>query len=241
MHRSRLFTVFAGSLVAAFMLPAVAFASEPPTPTPAPLPSINLHCARVIPAGHPNRDRVVCHWTALDGVEVRAYRLWKIVDAPVAKARHIIARVPADKPLRHVDWRIFDGHKYSYRVVAIGKDGARVGISNVESFRIGRPAQKLNMNCAYLIGDSKQGVTCHWSKSMHRGAVRYVVARSVDGGAREVIHRSGKHARRGFLDTDVTAGQTIRYKVVALTANGRVVGVGLDTIVVPTIVPAAAS
>ena len=241
MHRSRLFTVFAGALMAAFLLPAVALASEPPTPTPTPLPSFALRCALVIPAGHPNRERVACHWAAATGVEVKAYRLWRIVDAPLGRPRHLIARVKPDKPLNHVDHHIVAGHRYSYRVIAIGADGKRVAASNVQSLRVGRPAQKLGLHCAYLIGDAKQGVTCHWSKSVHRGAVRYVVARSVDGGAREIIHRSGKHARRAVFDTDVTAGQTIRYKVVALTANGRVVGVGMDTIVVPTIVTPSAS
>ena len=239
MRRSRLFTVFAGTLIAAFLLPAVALASEPPAP--APLPTFSLHCALVIPAGHPNRERVACRWAAATGVQVRAYRLWRVVDPGLGRGRHLVARVAADQPLRAVDHRILQGHRYSYRVIAIGTDGKRVAESNIQSIRVGRPAAKLAMSCAYLIGDAKQGVTCHWSKSVHRGAVRYVVTRSVDGGAREVIHRSGKHARRAFLDTDVAAGQSIQYRVFALTRNGRVVGIGTDTIVVPTIVTPLAS
>ena len=86
-------------------------------------------------------------------------------------------------------------------MVAIGTDGKRVAESNVESIRVGRPAQKLAMNCVFLIDDARQGVTCHWSASVRRGAVRYVVTRAVDGGAREVIHRSGEHARRGRSST----------------------------------------
>jgi hypothetical protein len=239
MRRSRLFTVFAGTLMAAFLLPAVALASEPPTPTP--LPTFALHCALVIPAGHPNRERVACHWAAASGVQVRAYRLWRVVDPGLGRGRHLVARVTPDQPLRAVDHNILPGHRYSYRVVAIGTDGKRVALSNVESIRVGRPAQKLAMACAYLIGDARQGVTCHWSASVRRGAVRYVVTRAVNGGAREIIHRSGIHARRGLFDTDVAAGQTIRYRVFALTANGRVVGIGADSIVVPTIVTPLAS
>jgi hypothetical protein len=68
--------------------------------------------------------------------------------------------------------------------------------------------------------------------------VRYVLYRSVDGGARAKIYRTGLDGRRVFLDQDVAAGQTIRYAVVALTARGRVVGVGgPDTVVVPTLAP----
>ena len=42
--------------------------------------------------------------------------------------------------------------------------------------------------------------------------------------------------RRSFFDTDVAAGQSIRYKVFALAGDGRIVGVSrVDTVLVPTI------
>ena len=60
--------------------------------------------------------------------------------------------------------------------------------------------------------------------------------RSVDGAARQAIYRTPLNGRRSFLDTDVKAGQTVRYAVVALAADGRVVGIGgPDTVKIPEV------
>jgi hypothetical protein len=239
-------TLLGGALLTAFLLPSVALAGTPttaPAATTAPTaPNIVLRCARVIPAAHPANDRVVCHWSALTGVGVRAYRLYRFVDAPLGRPRQLVARVTPDMPLRAVDRNITDGHRYSYRVVAIGTDGSRVGHSNLVSLRVGRPAQALALKCVFLVDGTTQGVACHWNAATNRPAtVRYVLYRSVDGAARQWLYRTGAHGRRSFLDTKVMAGQTIRYKVVALTADGRVVGIGRDSIVVPTVVTSLAS
>ncbi|HEY4190530.1 MAG TPA: hypothetical protein VGM28_08930 [Candidatus Limnocylindrales bacterium] len=244
MHRSRLVTLLGGALLAAFLLPSVALAGTPAanaaTVTPV-TPNITMHCARIIPAGRPAHDRVVCRWTAVTGVDVRAYRLYRFVDGPL-HARQLVARVTPDKPLRGVDWHISDGHHYTYRVVAIGTDGKRVGESNFVGLRVGRPAQALGLKCVFLVDGAKEGVACHWNAATNRpGTMKYVLFRSVDGGAWQWLHRTGKHGHRYFLDTKVTAGQTIRYKVFAVAGDGRVVGIGRDSIVVPTVVTPTAS
>ena len=233
MRRSRLVTILGGTLLAAFLLPSVALASAPPTVEP----NIKLHCALVIPAGHPARERVACGWSAVEGVDVRAYRLWRVVDAGLGRPRQLVARVPSDEPLRAVDLNIRRGHSYTYRVVAIGTDGSRVGVSNRVWLRVGWKVEKLGLNCAYVIDNAREGVACHWAKADRPGAKRYVLVRSVDGGPRERIYRTGADGRRSFFDTDVAAGQTIRYKVFAIAHDGRIVGVGgPDDVVVPTIV-----
>ena len=233
MRRSRLVTILGGSLLAAFLLPTVALASAPPTVEP----NIKLRCALVIPAGHPARERVTCGWSAVEGVDVRAYRVWKTVDAGLGRPRHLIARVAADQPLRIADPHIRRGHSYTYRVVAIGTDGSRVGISNRVWLRVGWKVEKLGLNCAYVIDSAREGVACHWAKADRPGAKRYVLVRSVDGGPRERIYRTGGHGHRSFFDTDVAAGQSITYKVFALARDGRIVGIGgPDVVVVPTIV-----
>jgi hypothetical protein len=236
MRRSRLLTLLGGSLLAAFLLPSLAAAGTPAATTPAADPTIKLRCALVIPAGSPARERVGCGWSALTGVDVRAYRVWKTVDAGLGRPRHLIARVAPDEPLRIVDHHIRRGHTYTYRVVAIGTDGSRVGISNAEWLRVGWRAEKIGLNCAYVIDAARQGVACHWAKADRPGAARYVLVRSVDGGAREPIYRTGENGRRSFFDTDVAAGQSIRYKVFAIAADGRIVGVSrADTVLVPTL------
>ncbi len=237
MRRSRLLTLLGGTLLAALLLPSLAVAAVPTTTTAPGDPTIKLHCALVIPAGHPARERVGCGWTAVTGVDVRAYRVWKTVDAGIGRPRHLIARVKPNEPLRVVDPNIRRGHTYTYRVVAIGTDGARVGFSNAEWLRVGWRAEKIALNCAFVIDAARQGVACHWSKVDRPHATRFVLVRSVDGGPRERIYRTPADGRRSYFDTDVAAGQSIRYKVFALAGDGRVVGVSrADTVLVPTVV-----
>jgi hypothetical protein len=236
MRRSRLLALLGGTLLAALLLPSLAVAADPSATTAPVVPTIRLHCALVIPAGHPARERVVCGWTAVTGVDVRAYRVWKTVDAGLGRPRHLIARVTPGEPLRVVDPDIRRGHTYTYRVVAIGTDGARVGVSNAEFLRVGWQAERIALNCAYVIDAARQGVACHWAKADRPAAVRFVLVRSVDGGPRERIYRTGVDGRRSFFDTDVAAGQSIRYKVFALAGDGRIVGISrADTVLVPTI------
>ena len=235
MRRTRLLTLLGGTLLAALLLPSLAVAAEPTTTTPV-APTIRLHCALVIPAGHPARERIACGWSALTGVDVRAYRVWKTVDAGLGRPRHLLARVTPNEPLRVVDPNIRRGHTYTYRVVAIGTDGTRVGVSNAEWLRVGWSAEKIALNCAYVIDAARQGVACHWAKADRPAAARFVLVRSVDGGPRQPIYRTGADGRRSFFDTDVAAGQSIRYKVFALARDGRIVGVSrVDTVLVPTI------
>ena len=99
MRRSRLVTLLGGTLLAAFLLPSVALGGAPASGTAAD-PNIKLGCALVIPAGHPNRERVACRWSAVTGVDVRAYRVWRIVDPGLGRGRHLIARVTPDEHQR---------------------------------------------------------------------------------------------------------------------------------------------
>ena len=163
--------------------------------------------------------------------------MWKTVDAGLGRPRHLIARVTPDQPLRIVDHHIRRGHTYTYRVVAIGTDGSRVGVSNAESLRVGWRAEKIGLNCAYVIDAARQGVACHWAKADRPGAARFVLVPL--GRRRRRASRSTARAlngRRSYFDTDVAAGQSIRYKVFALAADGRIVGVSrADTVLVPTL------
>jgi len=244
MRRPRRLTLLGGVLLATLLLPATALGATPSTasnavtaaPAAAP-PSIRLACATVIPAAHPANVRIACHWSAIASTDVKAYRVWRVVDAPLGRPRQLIATVAPTDPLRHVDRNVSTGHRYSYQVVAVAGDGKRLGVSNVVSIRIGRPPQVLGLHCVYVIDGMTQGVLCHWTASTRPAAVRFVLFRSVDGGARQAVYRVGIDGRRSFLDTDVKAGQVIRYRVLALAADGRVVGAsGVERIVVPTVI-----
>ncbi len=245
MRRSRLVQLVGGAAIAASLLmPSTAMASNgnPPTagvatgalPATVSAPSIKLGCALVVrnPLGPAAPYRaIVCRWTAPDGVGVRAYRLRRIVDAPNPARRRLIATVPATDPLRHADRRISRGHDYTYLVVAVGSDGSRVAVSNRVTVHVGRPAQTLRMGCTIASTGDQRGVACRWSRTSRPAAVGYVLLRSVDGGARERIYRTGIHGPRVFVDLDVKAGQKVRYAVLAVAESGRVVGLGGPVVV----------
>jgi hypothetical protein len=247
MRRTRLARFLGTALLAALLLPQAALAGSPAATTAGTpsvvattatteLPRFRLGCALVVPnplAATADR-RIVCRWVAPDGVDVRAYRVWRIVDLGTGRPRHLLATIAADQPLRYADHGIKRGHSYTYRVVALGADGSRVARSNRVTVHVGRRPQVLRFNCAYVIDTDRQGVACHWSATTRRAAVRYVLYRSVDGGPREVVDRVRINGHRRFFDTDVAPGQTIRYAVVAKTRTGRVVAIGgPDTVLVP--------
>jgi hypothetical protein len=243
MRRSLLVTTL-GVVMAALLLPSAVLASTAPpagaaaTPATVTTPSIALGCALVIAVPRTATPAIVCKWTAPASVTVKTYRVWRSVDG---KPRVLVATVSPDQPLRHADRAIRPGHLYSYRVVAVGTDGSRVGVSKLVSVRYARAAEKLAFNCAYVIDGAMRGVKCNWAASTRPAAIRYVLFRSVDGAARQVVYRTRLNGTRRFLDTGVTAGQKVRYAVVALAADGRIVGVGgPDTVLIPTIVPAVA-
>ncbi len=230
MQRARLARTLAAALMAALLLPQVAVAASTATT----LPTIRLACAVVVPnplsPTAPNRA-VVCKWVAPDGVAVKTYRLYRSVDGG---ARSRIASVAGDARLRHADFRIRTGHTYRYLVTGVNAEGTRVAKSAVVKVYVGRPAEALRFNCAVVIDEGASSVICRWSDTTRRSAVKYVLYRSVNGGAREAIYRTGEDGRRAFRDRDVKPGQAIRYAVVAVNGSGRIVAFGgPDRVVIP--------
>jgi hypothetical protein len=242
MRRTRFVTLLGGVLMAAVMLPSTALAAPVPaagsTASPATVttPAIDLTCRLNLAVMTEAKPHVVCSWNAFAG-EVARYRVWRSVDD---RPRELVGHVAADQALRFVDRSIAGGHAYHYRVAAIRADGARLAISDLATVRYGRAPEVLRFNCAFIVDGATSGARCTWAASTRPAAVRYVLFRSVDGAAREVVYRTPLNGRRAYLDKDVAAGQSIRYAVVALAVDGRVVGIGgPDTVVIPTVqVPA---
>jgi fibronectin type 3 domain-containing protein len=234
MHRPRLARIVLAALAAALLLPSAALAA-PTAAAAASIPvTIPLSCKLVVPnplsSIAPNRA-VVCKWTAPAGVDVAAYRVRRSVDAG---RRVLVATIPGDGTLRYADRNIRTGHAYRYVVVAVGADTSRLARSSVVTVKVGRQPQALRFNCVAVIDTSSTAVRCHWSPTTRPAAVRYVLWRSVDGGAREAVYRTRIDGRRTFVDTDVKPGQTIRYAVVAVTRTGRIVAIGgPDVVKVP--------
>ncbi len=244
MRRTLLATTL-GVVMAALLLPTVALAGSAPsatTGTVAPAtettPVIDLSCRLDLAVMTTAKPHVVCTWNAFAGAPVRAYRIWRSVDG---HPRQWVGRVTPDQPLRFVDRTIVGGHAYHYRIAVIGTDGARLGVSDLATVRYQRAPEKLAFNCLYIIDGSISGARCHWAASTRPAAVRYVLFRSVDGAARQVVYRTRLNGVRTYLDKSVSAGQSVKYAVVAFASDGRVVGIGgPDVVVVPTPAPATA-
>ena len=235
MRRPRLTRLLGAAMLVAVLLPQSTFAATPSASTVvvAP-PAIKLACALVVPnpldAIAPNRA-IVCRWTAPTGVDVSAYRLWRSVNAG---PRHLIATVAPTSALRHADRNIRTGTTYHYFVAAIGKAGTRVARSNVASVHVVIPAQAIAFNCVVVIDNTTTHARCNWAATTRSTAVRYVLWRSVNGGPRQVVYRTGITGHRYFTDANVKPGQVIRYAVVALDKAGRIVAFGgRDTVHIP--------
>jgi hypothetical protein len=195
--------------------------------TDRPLRTMRLGCTRFV--SDATGLAVGCRWSAVDVDTLRGYQLWRVVDAP--GTRRLIATVPAGEPLRFVDRNVSRGHRYTYVVLALAIDGSRLGRGGPVVVPIPAPDDALRMACELArIGDVR-GVACKWSATDHPAAVRYVLYRSVDGGAREAIYRAGLDGRRSFLDRAVRRGQSIRYSVVVFDTAGHVVGRGGPVVV----------
>jgi hypothetical protein len=183
---------------------------------------------------------IKCRWSALDSPRVLVYQLWRIKDAADGGTRRLIARILSGDAPRFRDTRVKAGHTYTYRVVARAASGRRIAASRLVTVRIPLPDEVLRMACALGSAGDQRGVVCNWSEAMHPRAAGYVLWRSVDGGAREKIYRTGLDGRRGFLDTKVRPGQSIRYAVVVVNRLGHKVGKGGPVVVnIPEVDPQA--
>ena len=238
MRRSRLLTLLGGTAPGRAAAPV---ARRRPRgrrrPTPV-APTIKLHCALVIPAGHPARERVGCGWSARHGR--RRPRLPPVEDrrrragpaAPPPRPRHArTSRSASSTPTSGAATRTPTG---SWRSAPTGSALASATPSGSAS---AVPAAKLALNCAYVIDAARQGVACHWAKADRpaRGTLRAV--RSVDGGAprADLPHRRPTAAGRSSTRTSRPASRSAT-RCSPSTADGRVVGVSrADTVLVPTI------
>lgn len=183
---------------------------------------------------------IECRWSAVDSARVRVYQVWRIKDAADGGQRRLVARIRADAPLAYTDARVSAGHTYTYKVVARTASGRRIAVSRLVTVRFPVPDEVLRLACAVDATADEPAVTCKWSEATHPRAARYVLWRSVDGGARERIYRTGLDGRRTFTDTDVEAGQAIRYVVVVKSRAGHRVGRGGPVVVaIPPVVAAA--
>ncbi len=76
---------------------------------------------------------------------------------------------------------------------------------------------------ARLGGTADHGVFCRWAKPNTRRAGGYKLARKHGDEARSIVFRTRDLHHNWFLDTDVVAGDTYKYKVGTVAHGGAVI------------------
>lgn len=181
---------------------------------------LRLGCA---PDDIDGRRGVVCRWSEASDPNTRAYRLYRSVDGA---AREVVATVGADGRLGHFDTDVSAPSRIVYGVVSLGPGGRLLGRSAPARVQYGPLDEQLRLSCTpENIGDTR-GVLCRWSATSAPHARGYLLYRSADGDARNVIARVGLDRRLAHFDTDVAAGSAYVYGVVAVDRTGEILAVG---------------
>ncbi len=105
--------------------------------------------------------------------------------------------------------------------LAIGLIAAAPAASAVDPVRV----DALRLGCRLASADEQRAIVCVWSHIEAREVAGYRLFRSVDGGERAVIFRTGPDGPQRFADFDIRPGHRFRYAVAAYNADGRVLAV----------------
>jgi hypothetical protein len=89
-----------------------------------------------------------------------------------------------------------------------------------------QPFEQLRLSCDVEIVGDHRGVLCRWSPTQQSTARAYQLYRIVDGSPRRLLTTVGADGRLAYFDTDLSAPSEVTYGVVALSRNGRVIGIG---------------
>jgi hypothetical protein len=174
-------------------------------------------------------EGIGCDWSPVDHPRAAGYRLWRAVDVPDPEHhRAVVFRTGDLAHTRFLDTEVRPGHTFHYAVEVVGHGGGSLAWSN--TVRVELPperAQDLALRCEGVrrTEDHPAGIACGWDASVHPAFAGYRLVRS-DGDERIVVFRTGDRAVTRYLDIEVRPGATYLYAVEAVTADGRVVGVG---------------
>ena len=207
-------------------------ASSPPT-TPASIDT-RLACRIVRDTDPPDRRAgIACAWTGVHHPKAAGYRLWRAVDVPDPEHhRTVIFRTRDLDHTRHLDAEIRPGHTFHYAVQVVGTDGGSLAWSN--TVRVVVPplpdrVEALRLGCEGVRADTdppgvhRPGIACRWSPSTRPAFAFYRLIRG-DGEERVVVFRTDDRRGTHHLDIEVEPGQSYRYVIEAVAADGRVVG-----------------
>lgn len=174
------------------------------------------------------RGSVECVWAVRPDVAVAGWQLWNIQLRPEHGQRKLVAELGAET-LAHVDFEVLVPATYLYVVLGLDADGAIIAKSAPVSVMLVSAShdEVLRLHCRATIGDdrpdSARVIGCGRSESSVESAIGYVLWRSVDGGDRSVVGRTGLDTNT-FIDTEVSVGHRYTYVVTAVDKSGEVVG-----------------
>lgn len=165
---------------------------------------------------------VACRWSASHHPDFAGYRLVR----GDGDERVVVFRTRDVDAVRHLDATVTPGQRYRYAIQVVDAEGRVIGQGGPAVAGIPEPPrQMLRFACERASDGEHRGIACRWSAAT--GEVRgYVLYRSVDGGAREAIYRAGADGRLGHFDGPLRPGHRYTYAVVALGADGEVLGGG---------------
>lgn len=204
-----------------------------PTTTPGSVDT-RLACRIVRDTDPPDRRAgIACAWTGVHHPKAVGYRLWRAVDVSDPEHhRTVIFRTRDLDHTRHLDAEIRPGHTFHYAVQVVGTDGGALAWSN--TVRIVVPplpdrVEALRLGCDGVRADTdppgvhRPGIACRWSPSTRPDFAFYRLIRG-GGEERVVVFRTDDRRGTRHLDIEVEPGQSYRYVIEAVAADGHVVG-----------------
>jgi hypothetical protein len=193
--------------------------------------AVKLRCGAKVSdrAAEAHAAAVACEWSARDDLDVRSWQLWNLQIRPERGSRNLVVEVGADVT-SHLDTQVTAPAVYIYAVLGLDGDGEIIARSRLQVVKLERRDHKvepMRLECAaHRAGtDRLPAVTvgCHWSEVSNDAAVGYVIWKSVDGGARTVLARTGLETTE-IRDEAVTFGHRYTYVATAVDSASHVVG-----------------
>lgn len=165
---------------------------------------------------------VGCHWSPSTHPRFAGYRLVR----SDGHQRVVVLRTPDVEVVRHLDPTVAPGVRYRYVIEVLDAHGGVIGRGGPVTAGVPKPdPQDLRFGCEAASDGDVRGIACRWMAA--EGEARgYVLYRSVDGGARGAIYRTGPDGRLHHFDGPLRPGHRYTYAVVALDGAGAVVGIG---------------
>ncbi len=200
--------------------------------------AVTLHCGGEV--DDRGAGSVGCRWQAREELVVASWQLWNIQLRPELGHRNLVAELHPEQS-GYTDREVKVPAAYLYAVFGLDAEGEIVAHSrpnlavvaacldhdvlrldcNVRTIDVATDAVARDV-VSDVIAPLRPVVGCEWSSTKARSAVGYLVHRSVDGGERELIARTGLDAT-SIVDDDVAFGHHYTYVVVAVDADENVV------------------